>query len=80
MKHHFKASKIITIQELLKLAEDECGSKCIVITVCETHEDVMDGEGKVTVIVEKKEWMEICTANDLVSIPKIIDLRIDREN
>lgn len=80
MKHHFKASKIITIQELLELSAKECNSKCIVITLCETHENVMDGNGEVEVIVEIKDWMKICTATDLINTPEIIDLLIDREN
>lgn len=65
MKHHFKASKIITIQELLKLAEDECGSKFFHIELAENTEDKVNNNDLVSVVV---------------NTPEIIDLRIDREN
>lgn len=65
MKHHFKASKIITIQELLKLAEDECGSPFFHIELAETTEDKVNNNDLVSVVV---------------NTPDIIDLRIDRKN
>ena len=65
MKHHFKISKIITIELLLKLAEDECGSKFFHIELAETTEDKVNNNDLVSVVV---------------NTPEIIDLRIDREN
>ena len=65
MKHHFKASKIITIQELLELAEDECGSKFFHVELAETTEDKVNANDLVSVVVNTTE---------------IIDLRIDRKN
>jgi len=65
MKHHFKASKIITIQELLEIAEDISGSKYFHIEMSETIEDRIKGKDAISVVV---------------NTPEIIDLRIDREN
>lgn len=65
MTHHLKASKIITIQELLTLAEDECGSKFFHVELSETTEDKVNNNDLVSVVV---------------NTPEIIDLRIDREN
>lgn len=65
MKHHLKASKIITIQELLTLAEDECGSPFFHVELAETTEDKVNNNDLVSVVV---------------NTPEIIDLRIDREN
>ena len=65
MKHYLKASKIITIQELLTLAEDECGSPFFHIELSETTEDKVNNNDLVSVVV---------------NTPEIIDLRIDREN
>jgi hypothetical protein len=65
MKHHFKASKIITIQELLELSEDISGSKFFHVELSETTEDKVQNNDLVSVVV---------------NTPEIIDLRIDREN
>ena len=65
MKHHFKASKIITIQELLELAEDVSGSPFFHVELAETTEDKVNNNDLVSVVV---------------NTPEIIDLRIDREN
>lgn len=65
MTHHFKASKIITIQELLDISEDQCGSKFFHVELSETTEDKIQNNDLVSVVV---------------NTPEIIDLRIDREN
>ena len=59
MQHTFKASKIITIQELIDLSKELADCNFVHIEISETPEDIVEGNNLITVLVNPPELIDL---------------------